>query len=311
MSEFRCGQFVKYVLPNRKKECVALLVAQDDYVAKRRLPPKLVSPAGGCLPLDTLKMSGGKVVEVLPINHPEAGMALARFLAPDGFVYEHQPVVRTFFHDGCLVAYLKVADTKVKVLPLNPVVTDETRNRIHAIHAFRRIVALPKEYRAARASGFGKGDLVQHHALGKGAHLGSIVLFEKPHRLWPKSTMDLRYADWATAGQVDAPGVLRFAPHDHLEFNRCPTVFPEPETGNGPNNFDLPHDWECRNSHCAKCGSDGLLSRNLEGLGIARFCQDCTWTGLVPTVRTTLRTILAAEQEFRLSFLSDRRHLSA
>ncbi len=307
----RCGQFVKYALPQHRKEGVALTVAQDDYVSKAKALPKLVMPTGAALPLDAFKSCGGKVLEALPHNHPEASLAIARFLAPEGFFYDRQPVVRTFYHEDCLVAYLRSQGPKVKVLPLNPNVSANRRNRLHAVHTFKRISELPKDYRKPRQSGFGKGDLVRHPEHGLAVHLGPTVLFEKPYRMWPNSKADLRFADWVAVATVDTPGSLLRADSDKLDFDRDLQAYPEPEAGFGPNSLDLPHDWERRKSHCAKCGSDSLRSTNLIGLGIARFCDDCTWTCLVPTVRTTLRTILAAEQEFRLSCLASATSLRA
>ncbi len=304
MSELNCGQFVKYVVPNRIKAGVGLLVADDDYVAKRRDRTKLVFESGASLPLDALKERGGEVVEVLPNGHPEAHRVVAGFMAPEGFVYEQEPVVKTYLHQGCLVAYINTYGAKVRVLPITTEVSIKTRNLVHAIHSFKRVTALPQAYRDKRFGSLGKGDFLEHELWGRGVHLGHTILFEKPRRLWPQSRVDLRFADWSEPKRLRSDASFRDTSCLQLDFDRNPSEYPEPNGSFGPNSFDLPHEWEKNRSHCSHCGSDSLRSKDLTRLGIVRFCQECTWTGLVPTVRTSLRTILAAEQEFRISSLS-------
>jgi len=303
MSEFRSGQFVKFLLPEKKSVKVGLIVGQDEFVPKRISSPRLVTPHGANLPLDALTKSGGEVVEILPTYHPDACMLLTRFLAPEGFMYGREPVHKTFLNEGCLIVYMS-RNTKVKVLPVSPDVPQRVRNRVHALHAFQRFVKLPSSFRKDRSSGYSKGDLINHVRLGPGVHLGSTIIFERPFRLMPDADNDRRFADWLDASKTDRPDDLLPLQRSNVEFDRDAGRYPDPTDGLGPNSFELPHDWVRRKSHCPHCGDVSLNFTNMTGLGIMRHCHECSWTGLISQVRTTLKTILAAEQDLRLSLLT-------
>lgn len=298
----RPGQFVRFLEPHKKDPSVGLLVGHDEFASPKAPPSKLVTTRGIKLPLDALKKNGGEVLEILGHSHPDSAMLLSRFLRPEGFFYGHEPVMRTFLREGCLVAYVGNS-YGVKVLPIHPDVPVQIRNRVHALHAFNRTVSLPDEYRKKSASGYGKGDFVVVPKFGPAVHLGSTLIFERPFRLWPESDDDTRLVDWMDASRADVSGPLTSFDGDRVSFDRRIEEYPESDSASGPNSYELPPDWENSSSHCVCCGSFGLRFVSVEGLGIMRHCVDCTWTGLIPTVRTDLRSILAAEQSYRVSLL--------